>query len=72
MGAIWVPWRSGSTAREQTARAKARAKAPARGRTPSKKDTEKVIAVKRRALFRDLKKGKITRKEYERQLRKLR
>lgn len=69
MGVIWVPWRAGSTAREQTIRQnRRRSSAPG----PSKKDTEKVITAKRRALFRELKKGKITPKQYEQALRKLR
>lgn len=70
---MWVPWRAGNTSREQAIRrARAAARRPNKARGPSKKDTAKVIAVKRRALFKQLKQGKITKKEYDRELRKLR
>lgn len=70
---MWVPWRLGSTSYEQAVRRKqAAAKRPVKPRGPSKKDTQKVIALKRKALFKQLKQGKITHKKYQQELRKLR
>jgi hypothetical protein len=70
---IWVPWRVGKTAREQQQRrAKRAAGRPKRAPGPSKKDTERVIKTKRKQLFRDLKNGKITRKEYNKAIARLR
>jgi len=70
---MWVPWRPGATAAEQKRIAARRAaNRPKRARAPSKKDTERVIEAKRKQLFRDRKRGKITRKEYDRAIARLR
>lgn len=69
MSGIWVPWRAGSTAREQTAR---RANRPTRGRVSDKEARAKAIDARRKELFKQVRKGKITNEQYQKALRKLR
>ena len=67
-----MPWRPGATGAEQARIAARRAaNRPRKAPGPSKKDLEKVIKTKRQQLFRDLKRGKITPKEYRKAIRKL-
>ena len=65
---MWVPWRAGSTSREQ---ARIRAGKANRGRMKASEAAKKATAAHRRVLFRQLKRKQITPAEYRKALRKL-